>query len=355
VVQTVTAQNNRLLITGATGFVGQALCRYLLAQKGLVVPEASDDREGQERKEVQENPTGRGSDIQLLIREPTDISKIPLQLGAGFILGSMQDEASLVAACSGINQIIHLAGLAHVAKGSDQQGMDTTIQGTHNLLDAAIDAGVSRIVYLSSSLAEAAASSEGDATVYGESKLQAERLLQGASNEGKIEVVILRAVNVYGPGMKGNIASMISMIDRGRLPPLPRLNNKISLLSVNDLAQALLLALDVRETKQQIYTLTDGQQYSVEDIQSAIYRALDKPMPSWRTPHMVLYAASLIAGAVSSITGGSGAISSRTYRNLTSDNLFSNERAIADLGFSPSTDFFQLLPKIVKAVRNTAD
>jgi len=214
---------------------------------------------------------------------------------------------------------------------------------------------VSRIVYLSSSLAEAAASGEGDVTAYGESKLQAEELLQGASNEGKIDVVILRAVNVYGPGMKGNIARMISMIDRGRLPPLPRLKNKISLLSADDLAQALLLVLAVRETKQQVYTLTDGKQYSIEDIQSAIYRTLDKPMPSWRTPHMVLYAASLIAGAVSSITGGSGAISTRTYRNLTSNNLFSNERAIADLGFAPSTDFFQQLPKIVKAVRNTAD
>ena len=325
-------QNNRLLITGATGFVGQALCRHLLAQKGLALPEASDDRERQERKEGQENPTGRGSDIQFLIREPAGISKIPLQLGAGIILGSLQDGASLVAACSGINQIIHLAGLAHVAKGSEQQVADTTIQGTHNLLDAAIDAGVGRIVYLSSSLAEAAASREGDVTAYGESKLQAERLLQIASSEGKIEVVILRAVNVYGPGMKGNIASMISMIDRGRWPPLPRLNNKISLLSADDLAQ-----------------------YSIEDIQSAMYRMLDKPMPSWRTPHMVLYAASLIAGAVSSIIGGSGAISTRTYRNLTSNNLFSNERAIADLGFAPSTDFFQQLPKIVKAVRNSAD
>jgi nucleoside-diphosphate-sugar epimerase len=139
------------------------------------------------------------------------------------------------------------------------------------------------------------------------------------------------------------------------LPPLPRLNNKISLLSVDDLAQALLLALDVLETKLQVYTLTDGKQYSIEDIQSAIYRTLDKPMPGWRTPHMVLYAASVIAGAVSSIIGGSGAISTRTYRNLTSNNLFSNERAIADLGFAPSTDFFQQLPKIVKAVRNTAD
>ena len=354
-VQTVKAQNNRLLITGATGFVGQALCCYLLVQKGLVVPEPSDYREGQERAEAQENPFSHDTNIQLLIREPADINKIPLQLGAGVIQGSLQDETSLVAACFGINQIIHLAGVAHVAKGSEQQAMDTAIQGTHNLLDAAIDAGVGRIVYLSSSLAEAAASSEGDVTAYGESKLQAERLLQSASSEGKIEVVILRAVNVYGPGMKGNIASMISMIDRGRLPPLPRLNSKISLLSADDLAQALLLALDVRETKQQVYTLTDGEQYSIEDIQSAIYRTLGKRMPRWRTPHMVLYAASLIAGAVSSITGEGGAISSRTYRNLTSDNLFSNERAIADLGFAPSTDFFQQLPKIVKAVRNSAD
>ena len=346
------AEDNRILITGATGFVGQALCRHLMLQKGQVVP---GGREGRGNEEALESPSNLSLDVQLLIREPSDFSKIPPGLGAGYILGSMQDEASLVAACSGRNQVIHLAGFAHAGRGSEQQAVDTNIQGTRNLLDAAIDAGVSRIVYLSSSLAEAAASGEGDVTAYGESKLQAEELLQGASNEGKIDVVILRAVNVYGPGMKGNIARMISMIDRGRLPPLPRLKNKISLLSADDLAQALLLVLAVRETKQQVYTLTDGKQYSIEDIQSAIYRTLGKPMPSWRTPHMVLYAASLIAGAVSSITGGSGAISSRTYRNLTSNNLFSNERAIADLGFAPSTDFFQQLPKIVKAVRNTAD
>jgi UDP-glucose 4-epimerase len=348
----VKAEDNRILITGATGFVGQALCRHLMLQKGQVVP---GGREGRENEEALESPSNLSLDIQVLIREPSDFSKIPPGLGAGYILGSMQDEASLVAACSGRNQVIHLAGFAHAGRGSEQQAVDTNIQGTRNLLDAAIDADVSRIVYLSSSLAEAAASGEGDVTAYGESKLQAEELLQGASNEGKMDVVILRAVNVYGPGMKGNIARMISMIDRGRLPPLPRLKNKISLLSADDLAQALLLVLAVRETKQQVYTLTDGKQYSIEDIQSAIYRTLDKPMPSWRTPHMVLYAASLIAGAVSSITGGSGAISSRTYRNLTSNNLFSNERAIADLGFAPSTDFFQQLPKIVKAVRNTAD
>ena len=350
--QTVTVENNRILITGATGFVGQALCRHLMLQKGQVVPKA---REGQESKEALESPSSRGLDIQLLIREPLDFSKIPPLLGAGYIVGSMQDETSLVAACSGRNQVIHLAGPAHVGKGSEQQAADTNIQGTRNLLDAAIDAGVHRIVYLSSSLAAAAASGEGDVTAYGESKLQAEALLQGASSEGKIDVVILRAVNVYGPGMKGNIASMISMIDRGRLPPLPRLKNKISLLSVDDLAQALLLVLAVRETKAQAYTLTDGQQYAIEDIEKAIYSALGKTLPSWRTPHMVLYCAALIAGFVSSITSGGGAISSRTYRNLTSDNLFSNERAVADLGFVPSTDFFQQLPAIVKGVRNTAE
>jgi len=347
----VTAENNRILITGATGFVGQALCQHLLLQKGQLAPKG---RENPESEEALESPSSRGFDIQLLIREPSDFNKIPPQLGAGYILGSMQDEASLVAACSGRNQVIHLAGLAHVGKGLEQQGVNTNIQGTRNLLDAAIDAGVRRIVYLSSSLAEAAVSGEGDVTAYGESKLQAEGILQAASSEGKIDVVILRAVNVYGPGMKGNIANMISMIDRGRLPPLPRLKNKISLLSVDDLAKALLLVLAVRETKAQTYTLTDGQQYAIEDIEKAIYHALGKQLRRWRTPHMLLYCAALIAGFVSSITSGGGAISSRTYRNLTSDNLFSNERAAADLGFVPSTDFFQQLPAIVERVRNTA-
>ena len=321
-------KNRKILITGATGFVGQALCRQLL---------------------------GQGYDVQILLRDPKAFSKIPLQLGAGYILGCLEDEASLEAACAGREQVIHLAGHAHVGKGLEQQAMDINLVGTSNLLIAAINTGASRIVYLSSTLAEAAATGKGDITAYGESKLQAEQLLESPANQDRISSLILRAVSVYGPGMKGNISRMISMIERGRLPPLPEVNNQISLISVEDLATAIRLAMDAPVSKQQTYTLSDGESYSIAELERAIYAALGKPFPRWRTPHMVLYGASVIAGLLSSITGRGGAISTRTYRNLTSDNLFSNEKAVSELGFKPSMTFFEELPKIVESIRETRE
>jgi len=315
----------KILITGATGFVGQAVCRALV---------------------------GQGYDVQILLRDAAQFSRIPLQLGAAYVLGSLEDGLSLEAACSGREQVVHLAGLAHVGRGLEHQAMDTNLVGTSNLLFAAIKSGVSRFVYLSSTLAEAAATGEGDVTAYGDSKLQAEQIIETACKQGQISAVILRSVNVYGAGMKGNISRMISMIEKGRLPPLPKTNNQISLVSAGDLASLLLLILSAPGTGMQTYTATDGESYSVTEIESAIYAALGKPFPRWRTPHMVLYVASLVAGLASTITGSSGAISTRTYRNFTSDNLFSNEKAVSELGFTPSTTLIEELPQIVESIRD---
>ena len=318
----------RILITGATGFVGRALCQALV---------------------------GKGHDVQILLRDPSQFSQIPLALGAGYIIGSLEDKRSLGEACSGRELVIHLAGLAHAGKGLERQAMESNFVGASNLLIAATNARVRRFLYLSSTLAEAAARGEGDVTAYGKSKFQAEQLIETASKQGKISSVILRSVNVYGAGMKGNISRMISMIERGRLPPLPEVNNQISLISVDDLAAALLLAMEADESGQKSYTVTDGESYSVAAMERAIYAALGKSFPRWRTPHMVLYGASQIAGFVSSITGGSGAISARTYRNLISDNVFSNEKAVSELGFKPSTIFYAELPKLIESIRESAE
>jgi nucleoside-diphosphate-sugar epimerase len=316
----VTLSKRKLLITGATGFIGQAVCLGLI---------------------------DRGFDVKILLREPSNFKKIPIKLGATIVLGSLDNESALAVACDGCDQILHLAGMAHTGKA--KQAVATNLDGTQNLVAAAIKAKVGRLVFLSSSLAEAAASGNGDVTAYGGSKLAAEQLLQQAAKEQQIEVVIVRSVNVYGPGMKGNIARMISMIDKGRMPPLPEINNQISLVSAADLAQALLLALDVKAPSDSVITVTDGQQYSITQIESAIYRNLGRPMPRWRAPAMLLYCAAAMAGMASRITGGS--ISSRTYRNLTCDNLFSNDKARSELGFEPSITFYDSLQKIVEAIR----
>lgn len=314
---------NKILITGATGFVGQALCRHLI---------------------------GHNFSVRVLLREPSQAQLIPPELAAECVTGDLNEIESLRAACTDMDAVIHLGGLAHVSKDANATSHKINVEGTHNLLASAVEKKLSRFIFLSSSLAQTAESGVGDITEYGAGKRAAERLLTEEAAGNAINYLILRPVNVYGAGMKGNIASMISMIHRGRLPRLPKLGSRISLVSVDDLAEALILALQATQLSAKTFAVTDGQTYPIEEIEQAIYQALGKRMPRWRTPFVVLYLAAAAAGLLSRFRSDGGSISGRTYRNLTSDNLFSNDEICEQLGFKPSTTFYQALPKIADEI-----
>lgn len=328
-----------VLVTGATGFIGFELCTYLLHL---------------------------GYSVKVLLRGQDQVQLFTPHEHLTHCIGCVEDFPSLQRACCDIDVVIHLAGIAHVNSAGDDLFQKINIKGTDNLLKASIEQGVKRIIFMSSSLAHAAETSEGDVTAYGQSKLTAERNLKSAHDRGDIEVVILRPVNVYGPGMKGNIVSMISMIDRGLLPGLPKIDSQISLVGVNDLAIALGLTILSSEASGKTYNITDGEKYSISAIEAAIYDVLGKEFPRWRTPHFVVYTAAVSAGwllglrslsrkLVAAIAGGNkrkaskgGGISGRTYHNLVSENLFSNELICHELGFKPSTTLYLTLPNILK-------
>jgi len=261
--------------------------------------------------------------------------------------GNLLDQQSLDDACSNQQVVVHLAGKAHVGRSDDAESRSSIVDGTKNLLDAAVRLGVKRFVYVSSSLAQAAGSGIGDDTAYGRLKKAAENSLLEAHARGEIEVVILRPVNVYGVGMQGNIARMISLIIRKRLPPLPLVDSRISLVGVADLVKALRLAIDKEQAAGQVYTVTDGQEYKVVDIEKAIYDAIGKRFPRWRTPRVIVFAAAFLAGIVAQTLHKGSAIGLRTYRNICHDNLFDNSKICAELGFRPGTTFYQEMPKIV--------
>ncbi|GJM12034.1 MAG: hypothetical protein DHS20C12_04370 [Pseudohongiella sp.] len=260
---------------------------------------------------------------------------------------------SLIAACAGIDTILHLAGEAHVGNVSNDSEGQSIVLAAENLLAAASEQGVSRIVFVSSSLAAAAETHSRDMTSYGSSKLQAETAFLKACERGDIEVAILRPVNVYGVGMKGNIAGMISLVSKGRLPPLPRIGSRISLVGVRDLARAIILAANLPAASARIYTITDGQEYGLNEIENAIYRALGRTKPSWHTPAVILYIASVVAGAFNKMGISRSSISGRTYQNLMNDNLFDNSKACQELGFSPSETLYEALPEITEHILRT--
>lgn len=310
------------LITGSSGFVGRALLARLATFN-------------------QRPPL-----LRLLERRPTEPPTV-FQSCAG----DLGDPQSLRRACEGIDTVIHLAGIAHVGSAASAEARAINLDGSLSLLRMAIDAGVRRFVFLSSTL------SSDQSIQYGRDKHAVEEALLAAAAAGSIEVVILRAVNIYGVGMRGNIAAMIRLISSGVLPRLPKLTNRLSLVGVDDVVSALLLAatLDSPADPSALMakfairvTLTDGCTYEINAIEKSIYDTVERSPSHWRLPVVLLFAASAMAELLEKLRIFRSGIGLRTYRNLTRDNLFDNHSAKAELGFEPSTTFFAQIDKLVR-------
>ena len=322
-------RNKTVLVTGATGFVGQHLCRRL---------------------------SELGFRVRTLLHTVKQSEIFPAELELTHFPGDLLDAPSLETACANTDILVHLGGVAHVDNLSEKILREINVEGTRNILQVAIRNNVSRIIFMSSSLASDADKGKRKITQYGRSKIAAEELVRAAHQQGDIEGVVLRPVNVYGTGMKGNIASMISLIGKGQLPPLPKVETRISLVGIGDLVQAIVLAINKSDAAGRTYYVTDGTKYSIAEIEQAIYRAWGRKMPAWKTPRMLLYCAAGLAGLLTRLfiliglkRASAGGISGRTYRNLVKDNLFSNEQLYRELGYKPVCNFYEALPHIVES------
>ena len=316
-------------MTGASGFIGRHLCCCLL-QKGFLV--------------------------RALVREAS-YEKLDSHPNLELFVGDLSDPIMLNQACESIDAVVHLAGLAHGANITKEQLQKVNVNDTKCLLSAAVRKQVSRFVLMSSSLATIGSDCKVSTTDYGDSKLAAERLVLAENSLGRLEGVILRPVNVYGRGMRGNITTLISLISRRIAPPLPSLQSRISLVGVEDVSEAVALVLESKKAKGQTYLLTDGQEYRINDIEAAIYCAVGRQIPSWTTPLLLIYVSLEIAQLLGRFLRLFGirhrileGLSDRTYDTLVKDNLFCSKKIIEELGFKPKVTFYSSLPEIVEGI-----
>ena len=256
-----------------------------------------------------------------------------------------------------VDTVIHLAGKVHALTESGQDEEEyfrINTEGTHKLLEAAGKAGVRRFVFFSSvkamgeggpdCLDETAACHPE--TPYGKSKLEAERLLLEGGHVP--EPVVLRLSMVYGPTTKGNLPRMIEAVRMGRFPPLPETGNKRSMVHVDDVVAAALLAAEKSAAAGQTYIVTDGKAYSTRQIYEWICRALDKPLPSWRIPTPVLKTLAGIGDVISHVHGRRFMFDSDALEKLMGSAWYDSGKIHRELGFEADIHLQEALPDIIR-------
>lgn len=325
-----------VLVSGATGFIGRKLVDALHARKMPVYALARD------------------------------LSKLRALWPQGDVAGRSGDISNaetLKDVCAGVHTVFHLASYADDAQSNEtgDPHWGVTVEGTRHLLEAAVRAGVKRFIYASS---VKAMGEGGDGQLdetspatpvssYGRAKLEAERLVLEAGRKHGMHVCNLRLPLVHGRDNRGNLWRMIAAVDRRRFPPLPETGNKRSMVHVDDVAHALLLAWENSAANGQTYIVTDGQVYSTRQIYVAICKALGRPASRWSIPVGLLRVVARMGDVIGRIRGRGFVFDSNVLSKLTGSAWYSCRKIEAELGYHPTRSLEDGLREMVDEYKRT--
>lgn len=311
-----------ILVTGGSGFLGAALLRYLTRLGGFSL--ITSLREGR---------------VQL----PESIRT--------FTLGNLTPDNNWKDVLIDVDVIVHAAARVHVM---NEKAVDplaefrcVNVDATLNLARQAAAAGVKRFIYISSIKVNGECSKQGAAFTaddtpapsdpYGISKHEAEMGLRILATQTSMDVVIIRPVLVYGPGVKANFLSMIRWLDRSFPLPFGSVNNKRSLVSLDNLIDLIVTCLAHPSAANQTFLASDGEDVSTTELLRKIARALNKPAVLLPLPVGLLnFMASLV---------GKGAMARRLFGSLQVD-IEKNKRL---LGWTPPITLDQGLKVAVQS------
>lgn len=289
----------RILVTGADGFVGSAMVGHL---------------------------RGLGHQVTGGVRR---------QAGSGLMaVGDIGPDTDWRPALQGAEAVVHLANRAHVMNETAADPLTVfrhvNRDGTLRLAEQAAAAGVRRLVFVSSIKVNGestapdrpftAADIPAPEDAYGLSKAEAERGLLDLTG---LEVVVVRPPLIHGPGVKGNLRTLMRMVAKGLPLPLGLVDNRRSLIGLDNLVDLLTLCLDAPGASGRIWLARDGEDLSTPELIRRMARALGRPARLLPVPPVLLR----LAGGLT----GKGAAVGRLLGSLQVDDSATR----TELGWTP--------------------
>ena len=196
---------------------------------------------------------------------------------------------------SGVDIVYHLAGCAHNSNNNIDKDYyhKINVAASVKLVELAIYYKVKKFIFVSSVKASGNHSNANYITEldkfspedwYGKTKLEAENKLLKLAKNTKTNVVIIRPALVYGPEVKGNLRVMLSAIQKGWFPPLPKINNSRSMVHVDDVVRAITFLAKDDRANGEIFIVSDGIDYSSRDVYEIMCNILNVKIPRWSVP-----------------------------------------------------------------------
>lgn len=300
----------RVVVTGATGFLGQRLCAMLAA---------------------------RGVSVCALVRHPMASSETSVEQVR---FTGLDDAPALRAACEGAGALVHLAARVHVMRDepdADARFGAVNVEGTRAVLEAARLAGVGHVVVVSSvkavgesndmSWTESVTPAPVDA--YGRSKLAAERLALEFGGAHGIAVSVLRLPLVYGPSASANVVRLLALVRRGWPLPLGAVRNRRSMVYRDNAIAAMIALLEAGAGASGTFFVSDASDLSTPSLIRTIAHAIGRPARLLSVPVALLRALGRIGDVIPF------PLSSAEVARLTGSLTVATDRLRTVTGFEP--------------------
>jgi dihydroflavonol-4-reductase len=311
----------KVLVTGATGFTGGHLAATLAR---------------------------RGDDVRALVR-PRSLARFATSeaaaAGVAALPGDLADAEAVRQAAAGVEVVYHIAATYREAGQPDTAYRAVNVEGTRHVLEAALAAGVRRVVHCSTGgvhghiehppANEEAPFSPGD--IYQETKLEAEQVAREFGRSRGLDVVVARPIGIYGPG-DTRFLKMFRGIARGRFPMLGRCDAFYHLTYIDDLVEGFRLCGEVPAAAGRTYLLAGPSYTTLTELAETMAAELGVAAPRWRLPVWPFWTAGLLCEMICVPLRIEPPLYRRRVDFYTKSRAFDTTRARQELGYAPKVE-----------------